>query len=209
MKAMFLCEDRWHTAESLKPLCDLLFDADEVLFTTDPAEFMKDEFDVLVTFKDPIENNQIPTPPWCDEAWTEKLLRRVQEGMGLLAIHAALADIAADHPIVTELFEATFITHPAQCPVRFEPLKEHPILHEVEAFDFPQIDEHYVMQLLPGFSCDLLAETVSEHGRQPALWIKDYGNGRVCMYTPGHDTPNLTCPGYVKLMQNMLAWVRP
>lgn len=206
-KAMMLVADYWHSKESLEPLYKLLFENEEdCLFTTDPEDFYKDEYELLITFKDPIENNQIPTPTWCDEKWTKLLFERVNNGMNFMPIHAALADLSKEHPIVKELYESVFITHPAQCPLSFEPIKEHPILEGITNFTFPQIDEHYVMEMMPLAKSEILAYTVSEHGKQPGLWINSYGKGKIAMFTPGHDTPNLTCPEYVQIMKNMIKW---
>ncbi len=206
MKTMVLAADIWHSAESIKPMVDLLYPEHNCLFTTDPADFLKDEYDLLINFKDPIENNQIPTPTWADDTWTDTLLSRVCAGMGAVIFHAGMADLPGDHPMVRELIHGTFLFHPAQCPVSFEPIKEHPVLSGISAFTLPEPDEHYHIGMLPGTEGEIIGETVSEHGRQPGLWIHEYGKGRVCMFTPGHVTPNLTDPNMIAVFRNMIRW---
>ena len=206
-KTMVLVGDCWHPGESIEPLVRELFPATEdCVFTEDPGEFYRDEYGVLVSFKDPVEDNRVPTPTWCDERWTEELFRRIEGGMGYLAVHAGVADMPDTHRIARELHRAVFLMHPEPCRVTVVPEGEHPILEGVETFELPEPDEHYHMRMLPGPELPVLARTVSVHGSQPALWAHTYGRGRVCVFTPGHTTPILTCPGYVRLMRNMLAW---
>lgn len=208
---LFLAGDYWHPVETIRPLAEVMFPSESwnLYFTEDPQTLltMSETPDLIVTLKDPVENNQIPTPVWCDEAWTKKLFTLVgEQGVGLLAIHAALADISGDHPMVRELLQSVFITHPAQCPLTFKPIKDHPIFEGVSEFTFPENDEHYMMDMLENAQVDILAQTLSQHGAQPGLWIKEWGKGRVCCVTPGHTTPNLLCPSYVKLLKNAGAW---
>ncbi len=206
MKVLFLTGDYWHSAESIRPLAEKLFPDGNYVYTEDPKVFLEGDYDLLILFKDTVENNQIPTPCWADEEWTERLLKRVREGMGLMAIHAGMADLKPDHPLVKELYHGAFLGHPAQCPLSFRPVREHPLLEGIEEFTYPDKDEHYHMGMLPGSEGEILAVTVSEHGEQPGLWAHGYGKGKVCMFTPAHDTPNLICDPNVRLFRNMIRW---
>lgn len=208
-KVMILVGDYWHFKKSIEPLMKLLFDSeDEYVLTEKPEDFFNDEYSVLVSFKDPVENDQVPTPVWCDDKWTDLLLERIENGMGFIAVHAAVTDLPEDHRIVTELYQSMFITHPEQCELTFVPAKKHLIFEGVSEFTFPQKDEHYQMNMLPSSKSYILAYTTSAKGKQPALWVHKYGKGKVCMLTPGHDTTNLTCPQYVRLMRNMIEWCK-
>ena len=70
-KVFVLVHDYWHHDDSIKPMMNYLFNADyEVTFTKNPNDYFKGQFDLFLSFKDPIENDQIPTPIWCDEKWT-------------------------------------------------------------------------------------------------------------------------------------------
>ena len=207
----FLTGDFWHHTETIQPLVSKLFPEDEwdTLFTEDPTELllMEKTPDLIVSFKDPIENDQIPTPVWCDPEWTYTLFRYVKEnGTGVLLVHAALTDLDKNHPIITEMIQSMFTGHPAQCPVSFTPWSSHPILKGVSAFTFPENDEHYMMNLAADAEGEVIGITKSQHGTQPGLWAHTYGKGRVCCMTPGHTTENLTCPGYVQLLSNAVAW---
>lgn len=206
---MVLAGDYWHSKKSIEPLMKVLFDSEEeYILTEKPEDFFNDEYSVLISFKDPVENDQVPTPVWCDDKWTDLLLQRIENGMGFIAVHAAVTDLPEDHRIVTELYQSMFVTHPEQCELTFVPAKKHLIFEGVSEFTFPENDEHYQMNMLPSSKSYILAYTTSKNGEQPALWVHGYGKGRVCMFTPGHDTANLTCPQYVRLMRNMIEWCK-
>ena len=207
----FLTGDFWHHTETIQPLVSKLFPEDEwnTLFTEDPTELLSMEKapDLIVSFKDPIENDQIPTPVWCDPEWTDALFRHVKEnGTGALLVHAALTDLDEDHPIIAEMVQSMFTGHPTQCPVSFTPSGSHPILKGVSAFTFPENDEHYMMEMLRHRDVEIIAETSSQHGTQPGMWVRELGKGRVCCVTPGHTTMNLTCDGYLNVLKNAVKW---
>lgn len=212
MKSVFfLAGDYWHPAETIQPLVSKLFPEDEwdVLFTEDPEKFLTlgRTPDLVVSFKDPVENNQIPTPAWCGKKWTDTLFQAVeQHGTGALIVHAAMADLKEDHPFIAGMVQYVFTGHPAQCPVSFSPVKDHPVLKDVSGFTFPENDEHYMMKMLEHADSEVIAETSSLHGTQPGMWVREFGKGRVCCVTPGHTTVNLTCDGYVKVLKNAAKW---
>ena len=209
-KVLFLVGDYWHHANSIEPLVDVLFDKEtwQVTFTEDPKELLKAQtWDLILSFKDPIENDQIPTPVWCDDEWTPHMMKLVKEdGTGLMLMHAATTDMAPEHPIVAEMIQSLFITHPEQCPVTFSPIVSHPVTEGISEFTFPENDEHYVMSMIDGADIVLLAETKSQNGVQPGMWVKEFGRGKICCITPGHTTKNLLHSEYVKVMKNAIHW---
>lgn len=208
MKKVFvLSHDYWHHSDSIEPLMKLLFDNKyEVTFTTNPIDYYKCNPDLFISFKDPIENDQIPTPVWCDEQWTDKFMEDVQNGMGAIILHAAVTDLPSEHRIIRNIVRAEFETHPEQCPVSFVPILEHPLLEGVEKFEFPTNDEHYVMKFLEGVKTTLVASTQSKNGVQPGMWFHDFGIGKICCITPGHNTENLTYAPFVQLLKNSILW---
>jgi len=208
MKKVFvLVHDYWHHDDTIKPMIDRLFDENwDVTFTTDPKEFLDVTPDVFLSFKDPVENDQIPTPIWCDDAWTENFLAKVSDGMGVVAVHAQCTDLPEGHPMLVNIVRGTFLRHPHKCPVTFKPLKDHPVLEGVEEFTFAGPDEQYVMDMQDEPSTTIIAETESEHGTQPAVWVHTYGKGRVVCITPGHLTETLCDAPYMKLVMNAINW---
>ena len=65
-------------------------------------------------------------------------------------------------------------------------------------FTFSNVDEHYQIKIVG--DTNVLGYSVSQHGRQPALWTHQYGKGRVIGITPGHTYENLGQPEYLKLL---------
>lgn len=210
-KALVLTGDYWHPASSIEPLIPLLMPEEEweVFFTEDPSELVKAESvpDLFVSFKDPIENDQVPTPIWCGDKWSSVLSEDIREkGMGFLAVHCGLTDLPREHTVSRDILKCFFVGHPPRCPVKFIPVQKHPITEDAEEFTFPLADEHYIVEIPENAGTQILAFTESEHGRQPALWAHSLGKGRVCCITPGHDTPNLICTEYLRLLKNAVNW---
>ena len=207
MKIMVLAGDYWHPANTVEPIMEYLKDTgDSYVFTEDPEEFYKDDYDVLVIFKAGVENIQIPTPAWCDDKWTECFLNRVENGMGVVSVHSGITFFPLDNKIASEVFEASFVSHPEQCPVKFIPLVKHPVFEGIEEFELNGTDEHYVMKFVENYKSTIIAESESMHGKQPAVWVNTYGKGKICMFTPGHETRIITSPEYVRLIKNMIKY---
>lgn len=208
---LFLVGDYWHHAQTIWPLVAKLLPEESwnVIFTENPNDLlaMGTAPDLIVSFKDPIENDQIPTPIWCDKEWTDRLFDDVcEQGTGLMLIHAAVTDLESDHPIVKEMIQSVFTGHPDQCPLTFKGIKEHAILEGVSEFTFPENDEHYMMSMLDDAQVEIIAHTQSENGIWPGMWVKEVGKGKVCCITPGHTTKNLVCGEYLKVLKNAVAW---
>lgn len=209
-KVLVLYGDYWHPSETIKPLIELMFPSSEwdVTATEDPDMLLCSPApELFVSFKDASEDNRVPTPIWCDEKWSETLKKLIAEdGIGFLAIHCGLADIPTEHTLTREILRARFISHPPQCEVKFVPERKHKITENVGEFTFPSADEHYIMEMTRNAKTEILAYTVSQYGKQPALWAHSFGKGRVCCVTPGHTTENLTSSEYVKLLKNAAEW---
>lgn len=207
-QVFFLAGDYWHPTDILAPLAELLFPADEwaLHFTDDPTDLLTCTPDLIVTFKDPVLDSRHPTPIWCDEGWSARLVQLVQDGAGLIMGHAALTDIPAAHSLAQSFVCSTFSHHPAQCQVTVRAIAEHPVMQGLPAFTFPEPDEQYFMLPIPGVAMNVLAVTDSRHGEQPGVWAGQAGQGRFCCITPGHTLTNLTCPGFLRLLQNAADW---
>lgn len=208
-KALFLVDDYWHKADTIRPLVNILFDQSQwnVIFTTCPdALYTNQDIDLFLSFKDPIENDQILTPIWCDDKWTRLFMNLIHSGVGFIAVHAAVTDLKKDHPLVADILHSVFITHPEQCKVSVKIIKEHPVTAGITDFVLPEKDEHYQMKMIDDTTVTILANTISLNGVQPGLWVSEYGKGKVCCFTPGHTTVNMTCDGYTQILKNAIAW---
>ena len=200
-KVLVLTGDYWHPTSSITPILDDLFNKEKwnVTLTENPKDLSLDNIpDLFVTFKDVIENDHIPTPLWCDDEWTSILDDCIKnQGMGFMAVHCGIADIPEDHFITQNILRAFFIAHPEQCPVSFEPVNDE-LTDGIPTFTFSHVDEHYQIKIVG--DTNVLGYSISQHGRQPALWTHQYGKGRVIGITPGHSYENLGQPEYLKLL---------
>jgi type 1 glutamine amidotransferase len=93
--------------------------------------------------------------------------------------------------------------HPPQCPVTVEPKAGHPLAEGSKSFTVK--DEHYMMAL-DDEHADVFLTSTSEHGTEPAGWIRTEGLGRVCVLTPGHNPEVWLHPSYQVLLENALRW---
>ena len=105
-------------------------------------------------------------------------------------------------PSLCQLMGGTFDHHPPQCLVTLE-AKEHFLTAGFKTFTAK--DEHYHMTMNDP-KVDVFLHALSEHGKQPAGWIKREGQGRVCVLTSGHNVEVWQHPSYQTLLRNCLAW---
>lgn len=206
-KVLVLTGDYWHPTDSITPVLGSIFDESkwELTVTEDPSRLIAENApDLFVSFKDVIENDRIPTPIWCDDRWTAVLDTCIKElGMGFMAVHCGLADIPEDNIITTDILRAFFVTHPPQCEVSFEPL-DCELTEGIKPFTFSYPDEHYQIEIKG--DTEVIGYSVSQNGRQPAVWRHEYGKGRVVGITPGHSYENLSEPEYLKLLIRCAEW---
>lgn len=207
-KVTVLLHDYWHPRETIEPMLELVFPKDrwDMTVTENAQDLLDGDVpDLFVSFKDASEDNRVPTPLWCDDAWTAGLDERIRNhGMGFLAVHCGIADIPEDHFITRNILRAFFVNHPPQCEVSFEPVRGNEITDGISAFTFSHVDEHYHIKITG--DTEVLGYTVSQHGKQEALWRHEYGSGRVVGITPGHSYENLVQPEYLKLLMNCADW---
>jgi type 1 glutamine amidotransferase len=139
---------------------------------------------------------------WMTDAIQAAFVDYVQQGNGLLAIHAGTAGWS-EMPVFRSLLGGVFDHHPPKCRVTFEPQAGHPLTAGCEAFTLR--DEHFFMTL-DDAQADVFLTTKSEHGTQPGGWRRSQGAGRVCVLTPGHYVETWLHPSFQALLLNVLKW---
>jgi type 1 glutamine amidotransferase len=139
--------------------------------------------------------------PWITPEVEEAFVDYVAAGGGLLAVHSGSG--VAKLPTLRRLLGGTFVQHPPQTDVTVTPQGYHPITDGVEPFTLA--DEHYFMQ-----TDDLQAHhfltTTSSHGAQSGGWLREEGEGRVCVLSPGHTAAVWLHPEFLTLLRNGLLW---
>lgn len=204
MRVLVLCDDRWHPAATpragLKPLEDA-YTFDWIEHAGEWSAERMDDYPVVLLTK---SNNMssTDTTPWMTPPVEEAFRAYIRRGNGLLVIHSGSAEYK-DTPVLRGLLGGVFDMHPPQCDVTLKPQGDHPVVAGVEPFTV--FDEHYFMAF-DDQQADVFLTSTSEHGEQPAGWMRREGDGRVCVLTPGHNLPVWLEPAYQTIIRNALRW---
>ncbi len=206
MQVGVICHDYWHPGttimEGLGPLAaeGIVFDAieDASLCTREWLERQ----DALVIAK-ANEAYQDGSLPWITAELERLLLDFVEQGKGLLVLHSGIVGWR-EEPAMLKLIGGVFAHHPHACPVTMTiGTDAGPVFGTAEGFTVH--DEHYFVET-PDDLNRVFMTSHSEHGVQPAGWVREHGKGRVCALTPGHFLEALREPGYQKVISRALQW---
>jgi type 1 glutamine amidotransferase len=120
------------------------------------------------------------------------LAEAVRAGAGLIAVHSAnvFADVGGrldeDYRQLFELIGSRFASHgppPHESRFRVETHRRHVVTRGVAPFEITH--EHYRIEL--DGDVQILAWRSAPAGREPIVYVRDVGNGRVCYIQLGHD----------------------
>lgn len=127
----------------------------------------------------------------------------LQQGGGLLAVHAATVSAKADATL-RQLMGGAFINHPPQFAFTVTPLaREHPVTAGIEAFTVH--DEFYIQSYDAALDVHMVA--FDRGVCYPMVWSKRYGRGKTVHVAPGHGQPTWGHPAYQQLMVQALGWL--
>jgi len=138
----------------------------------------------------------------------------VQRGGGMLAMHTA--SICFDtwpgfSAVLGGHWEWGTTFHPELSEIEVEPLGDHPIVADVEAFSV--VDEVYHDLAIEPASEPLLRARVTRGPEdQPGAWhtvawAHSPGDGQVVYSALGHSTDSLAAPMHSKFLRNSIAWL--
>ena len=205
MRTLVLCDDTWHPAaiarQGLEPLRQHGFDCE---FLENCAEFSAErlnEFSLVVLAKANITSSALEFP-WLTLESQMVFFDFIRSGGGLVVMHSGTSQYD-QLPVMTDLIGGAFVSHPAQCAVKLEPQIGHALTVGSEPFAVQ--DEHYFVAMSHS-RVDVFLYSRSEHGVQPAGWMRTEGIGRVCVLTPGHNLEVWLHPAFQKLVLNALRW---
>lgn len=204
MRALVICDDRWHPASTvhigLEALddCDVTFD-----WIENAADWSAERMAAypVVIFAKSDNVTAEDQRSWVTDTVQQAFVEYVRAGHGLLAIHSGT--VYEKVPVMRGLIGGAFLNHPKQCPVTVEPKAGHPLTEGSAAFTV--MDEHYMMAF-DDAEADVFLTTTSEHGTQPGGWTRTEGEGRVCVLTPGHNAEVWLHPSFQALLCNALRW---
>ncbi|MCQ4088630.1 ThuA domain-containing protein [Saccharibacillus sp. JS10] len=205
MNVWVIGKDRWHSAEIVfQGFEQLGLDTFQYTMTDSVEEFdanRLEDYPIVAVCR---SNSQFEHEHrfWMNEDVQQSFERYVENGGSLLVIHAGTAGYQSGERF-RKLIGGAFLHHPEACTVKICPESSHPIAAGVEEFQVH--DEHYMMDWEKS-DTELIMRTVSEHGEQPGGWTKMYGQGKICVLTPGHEEEVWNHPMFQKLLNNALHW---
>ncbi len=126
-----------------------------------------------------------------------------QEGGGVLAIHSAAASFK-EEPAYQRLLGGRFTHHGPVEEYRVEPEPAQRSFFGVAA-PFTLRDELYFHEWDPGNTVHFWASTPS--GREPLVWTRYNGQGRICYCAAGHTVASIASPQLQQILVRGLDWV--
>lgn len=126
----------------------------------------------------------------------------VKNGGGVLGVHTATASFKKQSQYF-EILGGRFIGHGPVEEFKIQPLTKSTVFHDIPTFIIK--DELYIHELQPGITPHLV--TMHKGQVTPAVWTHQYGEGRVCIASPGHLSRTFKNKEYQKILQQGLIWV--
>ena len=126
-----------------------------------------------------------------------------QMGGGVLAIHSAAASFKAE-PGYQRVLGGRFTSHGAVEEYRVEPEVAQRDIFGVAA-PFTLHDELYRHEWEPGNLVHFWVKTPD--GREPLVWTRSHGQGRVCYCAAGHTVSSMACAQVQQILTRGLRWV--
>ena len=212
MKILITCDDVWHPAEVIEKGLDFLKkEGHELHFIKDAKDILTPEYIRRYPLWINAKMDQIGSfnqHVWFEEGIAELGVRDaeayVQNGGGVLALHAGCSYFLNASAEYCRLLGCAFVKHPPRCPVTVRPVSAHPITSGVTEFTLR--DEHYEIELLAEDAKIILQSTSESGGTQTAGYVRQLGKGRICALTPGHILSVFDHPMYQKIIRQAVLW---
>lgn len=208
-----ICGDRWHPADTVMrgmgSIMQLVGTAARLEPVPDAGEGTSANIHRYAAMVMAKSNSKSPqyTVPWLTDEIQQSFVQYVEQGGGLLMIHAGTVGYRND-PLFLHLVGGVFTHHPEPCEVHLMNT-DRPAPWSASSDDkiqsFSIFDEHYFVELVDD-TIDIFLTSQSKHGVQPAGWTRRQGKGRVCVLTPGHDERVWSNAQYQQLLQQALLW---
>lgn len=221
-RVLFLVGDYWHnpiTQEKnwravLYPTGWRLMFAQATRFVTPEV---LDMTDLLITARyaktnnlgftgDEIAEKRLPEVPFLTDEREDAIIRNVERGMGLLAMHCTVWN--GERPRFMELLgvEKPYMHTPVQPTTLHKINPDHPITHGVEPDKLGE-DEIFRADLKPGEVTPLFNLTGSEAPIDTTGgWCREAGKGRVVTLLPGHTPHPFHSKSFKQIMWNAAHW---
>lgn len=198
----------WHSLEDrVDAFHDILSPLGAIHLSTDRDELTRlDRRDVVVDY---LSNSTLTT------AQLDGLRTFIETGGGYVGLHCA-ADLTSisyedgevksrpePHPEFRDLLGGHFLTHPEQTEFTVTIERTHSITEGVD--DFTIFDEPYQVE----WDDDVTILARMNHPDledYPILWVKPFGDGRVCYLSLGHTDEAFATDSFRTLLRNAVRW---
>jgi len=107
---------------------------------------------------------------------------------------------------VSRVAKSFFIRHPASVNIEVSPTGKMPELTR-GVTPFNVVDEEYEVEMDESQTSVFLESRSPEHGRRAQGWAHSYGQGKVCVFIPGHSAPVSSHPMVRVAVQNITEWL--
>lgn len=213
IRVLVLYGDYWHPAEVIRRGLESFREEDICLdFMTDAKDMltvpMLDQYDVIMNCKcnQLNEGNQHTWfDPGVTEVGPEELEAFVRSGRGFLSVHSGNAFYAEnDSPEYIAFVGNYFVKHPPRCDVQVSPCGDHPITEGLAPFTIR--DEHYEITVTAPDARQILRTESETGGVQNGGYVREIGNGRLCVLTPGHILSVWEHPSFRRLLARSIRW---
>lgn len=213
IRVLVICGDYWHPAEIIRRGLDALPDAADFAFDymEDAKDMlvpeMLDSYDVVVNAKmDNVHAGNQHT--WFERGVTEVMPEQLRAwtaaGHGFLALHGGSAFYENDASGYVDFVGCYFVQHPPRCAIHMTIDAGHPVTKDVPPFDYR--DEHYQLTCVADDMQVLATSHSPQGGDQLGAYVRQVGEGRMCLLTPGHILQTFLNPAFQKMLSNALRW---
>lgn len=138
------------------------------------------------------------------QAQVQGLVKWVQQGGALLAVHAATV-LGDSDPALENLLGGVFIRHPPRGAFPVIPLSaQHPIIDGVGAFEVVN-DELYIQRYHASIQVHMVA--IYEQVAYPVVWSREDGLGNVAHIALGHSSQTWELEPYQRLVLQSIRWL--
>ena len=132
----------------------------------------------------------------------DALEQYAQSGGGVVAVHSASASFKQSARY-RDLLGGRFLRHGPVREINLRPCAESVLFAGIPPF--PLRDELYRHEVTPDITAHFFVEVDGE--REPFVWSRSCGAGRVLYLAPGHTVSALRSPHLQEILRRGLAWV--
>lgn len=142
---------------------------------------------------------------WATPGQEQKIEEYVAAGGRLFLFHDGFGNYAKGRG-VSRAARSYFIRHPAIVEINVSPTGKMPELTK-GVTPFTVADEEYEVEMDESQTSVFLESHSPQHGRHAQGWAHTYGQGKVAVLIPGHNTATIFHPMIERLTANILGWL--